>query len=129
MKSFLCFIAGLVVGAGLIIAIGYVSGNQTTESDYGITIFENEGGRIGTQSSYKVLQVLDGGALAIEMYDELCIPTELAVLFLDDSGNGFYDNQVITIPKGQCLRQLGLYRYMNKDNIPKTVPVVAIRKN
>ena len=48
MKSFLSFIAGLVVGAGLIIAIGYVSGNKTTEPDNGITIFENEGERIGT---------------------------------------------------------------------------------
>lgn len=128
MKSFLSFIAGLVVGAGLIIAIGYVSGNQTTEPDNGITIFENEGEKIGTESRYKVIQVVDGGALAIEIHDELWMPTELAVLFWDESGNGFYDNQVITIPKGQCLRQLGLYRYINKDNIPKTVPVVAIRK-
>lgn len=127
MKSFLSFIAGLVVGAGLIIAIGYISGNQAAEPDNGITIFENEGERIGTESIYKVIQVVDGGALAIEIYDELWMPTELAVLFLDESGNGFYDNQVITVPKGKCIRQLGLYRYINKDNISKTVPVVAIR--
>lgn len=127
MKSFLSFIAGLVVGAGLIIAIGYISGNQAAEPDNGITIFENEGERIGTESRYKVIQVVDGGALAIEIYDELWMPTELAVLFLDESGNGFYDNQVITVPKGKCIRQLGLYRYINKDNISKTVPVVAIR--
>jgi hypothetical protein len=127
MKSFLSFIAGLVVGAGLIIAIGYISGNQAAEPDNGITIFENEGERIGTESIYKVIQVVDGGALAIEIYDELWMPTELAVLFWDESGNGFYDNQVITVPKGKCIRQLGLYRYINKDNISKTVPVVAIR--
>ena len=127
MKSILSFIAGLVVGAGLIIAIGYISSNQTAEPDNGITLFENEGESIGTESRYKVIQVVDGGALAIEIYDEIWMPTELAVLFLDESGNGFYDNQVITVPKGQYLRQLGLYRYINKDNIPKTVPVVAIR--
>ena len=127
MKSILYFIAGLVVGAGLIIAIDYNSGNETAKPDNGITIFDNEGESIGTESRYKVIQVVDGGALAIEIYDEIWMPTELAVLFLDESGNGFYDNQVITVPKGKCLRQLGLYRYINKDNMPKTIPVVAIR--
>lgn len=127
MKSILYFITGLVVGAGLIIAIDYSSGNETAKPDNGITIFENEGESIGTESRYKVIQVVDGGALAIEIYDEIWMPTELAVLFLDESGNGFYDNQVITVPKGKCLRQLGLYRYINKDNMPKTIPVVAIR--
>lgn len=127
MKSILYFIAGLVVGAGLVIAIGYSSGNETAKPDNGITIFENEGESIGTESRYKVIQVVDGGALAIEIYDEIWMPTELAVLFLDEHGNGFYDNQVITVPKGKCLRQLGLYRYINKDNMPKTIPVVAIR--
>ena len=43
MKSILSFIAGLVVGAGLIIAIGYISSNQAAEPDNGITLFENEG--------------------------------------------------------------------------------------
>jgi hypothetical protein len=127
MKSILSFLAGLVVGAGLIIAIGYISNNQAAGPDNGITLFENEGESIGSESRYKVIQVVDGGALAIEIFDEFWMPTELAVLFWDESGNGFYDNQVITVPKGQCLRQLGLYRYINKDNIPKTVPVVAIR--
>ena len=127
MKSILSFIAGLVVGAGLIIAIGYISSNQAAEPDNGITLFENEGESIGSESRYKVIQVVDGGALAIEIFDEIWMPTELAVLLLDESGNGFYDNQIITVPKDQCLRQLGLYRYINKDNIPKTVPVVAIR--
>lgn len=127
MKSILYFIAGLVVGAGLVIAIGYSSGNETAKPDNGITIFENEGESIGTESRYKVIQVVDGGALAIEIYDEIWMPTELAVLFWDEHGNGFYDNQVITVPKGKCLRQLGLYRYINKDNMPKTIPVVAIR--
>ena len=128
MKSFLSFLAGLVTGAGLIIAVGYIIGDQAAEPDNGITLFENEGERIGTESRYRVIQVVDGGALAIEIFDEIWMPTELAVLFMDESGNGFYDNQVITVPKGQCLRQLGLYRYINKDNIAKTVPVVAIRE-
>lgn len=128
MKSFLSFLAGLVTGVGLIITVGYIIGNQTAEPDNGITLFENEGERIGTESRYRVIQVVDGGALAIEIFDEIWMPTELAVLFVDESGNGFYDNQVITVPKGQCLRQLGLYRYINKDNIAKTVPVVAIRE-
>ena len=80
-----------------------------------------------SESRDKVIQVVDGGALAIEIFDEIWMPTELAVLLLDESGNGFYDNQIITVPKDQCLRQLGLYRYINKDDKPKTVPVVAIR--
>lgn len=71
MKSILSFIAGLVVGAGLIIVIGHISGNQAAEPDNGVTIFENEGERIGTESTYKVIQVVDGGALAIEINDFL----------------------------------------------------------
>lgn len=126
MKNFLIFLAGMITGAALLFGVAYFYNNSS--SDNGITMFEQEGDVIST-SSFKVIQVVDGGALAMEQMDDMFgLPTGLVVLFVDETENGYYDSQSITIPKGKCARQVGIYRYVTKESVEKTVPAVAIRK-
>lgn len=125
MKNFLIFLAGLVTGAGLLFGIAYFYNNSSSYD--GITMFEEEGDCIST-NSFSVIQVVEGGALAIEhMDDMLGIPSGLVVLFIDEGGKSYYDSQDIKIPKGKCARQVGIYKYVSKEEVEKTVPVVAIR--
>ncbi len=48
------------------------------------------------------------------------------VMFLANDDESFYDDQVISLPKGKCFRQIGTYRYNTRQNIEKTVPVLGI---
>lgn len=126
MKKLGIFIAGVVCGALLIILLGVAltkcSSNRTT----GVTLFEEEGECV-SENSFEVFQVLDfGDALANEV-EEYSIPTGLVVLFLNKEGVSYYDDQVIKVPTGKCVKQIGTYKYLTKTGFEKTVPVVDIR--
>ena len=127
MKNFLIFLAGMITGAVLLFGLNYFY-KHSSSSYNGITMFEQEGDIIST-NSFRVIQVVDGGALAMEQMDDLFgLPSGLVVLFADEAGNSYYDSQSITIPKGKCARQVGIYKYINGESMEKTVPVVVIRK-
>ena len=38
----------------------------------------------------------------------------------------YYDDQVIEVPKGMCMRQVGIYKYQTRMKIDKTVPIVKL---
>lgn len=121
MKNLLIFLAGVITGVGLLLGYAFVS----NEAKNNITIFEQPGECIEA-GSLTILQVLDGGALAAEcLFGMPCGPI---VFLLNKDGKGFYDDQEINIPKGQCVRQVGIYKYTTKDDIQKTVPIVKIQK-
>lgn len=48
------------------------------------------------------------------------------VLFAADEGDSYYDQQRITVPSGKVLKQVGVYRYVSRQDVEKTVPVVQI---
>ena len=54
------------------------------------------------------------------------MPTDLLVLVTNDDGEYYYDEQIIKIPKGKCMRQVGVYKYRTKMELDKTVPIVKI---
>lgn len=133
MKRIYVFLIGMVCGGFLTFAVLFFIGLKRSNPNNveGLTLFEEVGDCISTES-FKVLQVLKSGdALALEMKQDeefgRSIPTGVAVLFLHDKAQSYYDQQIITIPSGKCARQVGTYRYINNDNIEKTVPVVIIR--
>ena len=100
MKNFLIFLAGMISGAVLLFGLNYFYKNSSSSYN-GITMFEQEGDIIST-NSFRVIQVVDGGALAMEQMDDLFgLPSGLVVLFADEAGNSYYDSQSITIPKGK----------------------------
>lgn len=72
---------------------------------------------------FKVIQVYpDGSALAI--VDDLDNYGTVVALPAEE-GSSYYDVQKIAVPKGKCARQIGTYRYVTRQNIEKTVPVVG----
>lgn len=129
MKKALIFIAGVVTGAVLMIIVGYIISRENVAND-NFVLFEQEGKVVST-NSFKVFQVLDSGdALAKELDDKefgLPLPTGLTVLFIYEDGVYYYDDQVIKVPAGKCVRQLGFYKYPTKSGFEKTVPIVGIR--
>ena len=89
----------------------------------GIEIYDNPTRTIDIDA-FKVMQVLpDGSALATsDDIDNMGV----VVLFKANEDASYYDQQKITIPLGKCLKQIGTYRYTSRQDIEKTVPVVAI---
>ncbi len=126
MKKLLIFIGGVVTGIILTIVVSVlIVGINHTD----ITLFEEDGECI-SENSFKVIQVLDSGeALANELEQRSygTMPTGLTVLFLNEDGESYYDNQIIEIPSGQCAKQIGTFKYPTKLGTEKTVPVVSIR--
>ncbi|MCM1483675.1 MAG: hypothetical protein NC043_05010 [Muribaculaceae bacterium] len=125
-KNILIYVAGVFTGLVLwvIFAILY---SGCTRDDKDIILFEAEGECISS-NSFEIFQVLESGnALAREIEEGHSIATGITVLFLNDGTTSYYDNQIINIPKGKCAKQIGVYRYMTRMEVERTVPIVEIR--
>ena len=130
MKKVLIFIAGVVIGAILMLVIAALIGNSSNgeSSNNGMTFFEKEGDCI-SENSFEVFQVLDSGdALANEVKIEwdMSAPTGVTVLLLCKDGKSYYDDQVIKVSEGKCAKQIGTFKYSTKAGFDKTVPIVSI---
>ena len=143
MKKWMVFVLGIVTGFILTIAIGFAlngiqnpkpSSENITESeqeaepkeDDGITWFE-EPGDIIEESSFKVIQVLaKDAALVCSKSKRADLYTGPVYLLTNGEGKYYYDDQIIKIPKEKAVRQMGIYRYPNKNEDIKTVPIIEI---
>jgi len=128
MKKLLIFIAGMVSGILLLFLISLFVANQS--SNDGLRLFEEEGECVST-NSFQVIQVLDSGsALAREIEKDYFTSTAtgITVLFLNEGNSSYYDEQIIKVPRGKCVKQIGVFKYNTRMDIEKTVPVVAIRE-
>ena len=130
MGKTLTFILGIITGVILTIVTLFIIGKATGvgqgSSDDGITMFEQPGDIIPARK-FEVLQVVPNGALATSEdtkhgYSSFTGPI---VLFLSDGQNTYYDDEVITVPKGKNVRQIGTYQYETRMGY-KTVPIVQI---
>lgn len=130
MKHLLSFLAGIIIGVLITFAIPYFTNDNEYYRD-SVVLFDEIGDCVST-NNFKVLQVLNGGALALELIDtgidKLDIPSGLVVFFKDEEGTSYYDGKVIKMPKGMCAKQIGIYRYFTEEKTEKVVPVVQITK-
>ena len=122
MKNFIVFILGLISGGVLTIGLIMILAIGANESDKGMTMLEQPGECMST-NSFSVTQVIDENAALARETD---LFSDLLVLLVNDEGFLYYDNQVISIPEGKCARQVGVYKYTTHSGIEKTVPIVKI---
>lgn len=124
-KSVLIYIGGIVTGIILtfVILLFVAKSNSDNPSNDNMIIFEQPQQKIDAKS-FEVLQVLpDGNALATVESNE---NFGMVVMLLANKNATYYDNQKIEVSTGKCARQIGTYRYMTRNNIEKTVPIIDI---
>lgn len=143
MKHWIYFAIGVVVGFCLCLAFGFISlflfgltddysQEQIREPKklYELSLFEQPGDCISSKD-FKVTKVDEqGNAFARERdNDRYESYYGMTVLFLAEEGKAYYDEQIIKIPKGKCVKQLGIYKYKLSEysSDQKTIPAVAIR--
>ena len=128
MKNWLVFLLGFIVGIVCTIFAAVIIADSQN-NDKGMTFFEQPGECLGADR-FEVLQAIGGNyALAYKQeYDRFLgyTNTSLLVLVTNDNGEYYYDEQVIKVPKGKCMRQVGIYKYQTKSEAWKTVPIVKL---
>lgn len=74
---------------------------------------------------FKVLQALNNGALAYECnFSDGCSVFN-QIVFLDNQRSvDYYDGMIVKAPQEKCAVRDGVYKYTNKENTLKTVPVI-----
>ena len=115
MKKALIYIAGIVTGVILTILISLL---LVKSSDNGITIFDEPGEYIKA-NKFEVFQVIESGAALahteeISSYAKISTFTGPVVLFVNDEGKHYYDDEVIEVSLGKRVRQIGIYKYSTK---------------
>ena len=115
---FLGVITGIVLTFVSLLVIGLVTQNSEDNDPVQYlekpVSYENK-----KETSFKVFQVLDNAALAIEISDK-------ALMWYDGNtvvllGEDFYSDQVVTVKNPQ---RVGTYSYTNRGGMPMTVPVI-----
>lgn len=128
MKKWIVFVLGFVSGIVFLFLVLLIIGKTYATND-GMTYFEKPGKCI-SKKDFKVFQVIgEGYALAeerLEISNEITIPSGLLVLVTNDKGELYYDDQVIEVPEGKCMRQIGVYEYQTRMETIKTVPIVQV---
>ena len=106
MKKALLFISGFVTGIVATILVAMLIANTNQANDYfpGLTLFSEKGECITTSGEIEIMQVL---------------APNVALAW---TGGLFYSDRI----SGKCARQIGTYRYTNKNEMVKTVPAVVI---
>lgn len=127
---FLGVLTGIVITILALVIIGAVMNAKDdpgTRMSNGMTFFETQGNIID-ESSFKVFQALGDGAALAEGKGEGTSVVYMGInaLLYNEEGIPYYDEQIITLPKGKCFRQVGIYRYHTRGGIDKTVPIVMI---
>lgn len=126
MKKIVVFILGFISGAVALLLVSLIIAGSVSDPTRipGLTLFE-QAGEAMESSSYQVMQVVDGGNALAYASSGRGLHMGMLVLFLADEDTNYYDDQIIKVPQGKCVRQVGTYRYEAKRGY-KTVPVVSI---
>ena len=122
MKKWIVFVLGFVSGIVFLFLVLLIIGKTYATND-GMTYFEKPGKCISTKD-FEVMQVVgEGYALAREKKGYV---GGILVLVTNENGELYYDDQVIKVPEGKCIRQIGVYEYQARMETIKTVPIVQL---
>lgn len=135
MNKWLYFVGGLFVGIILTIVPLYFIGTyqqkqqQQEQEDNKTTMFEQPGDVIDVKS-FKVFQAVDDGTALVcgEAKDLEGYYGGTVYKLTNDEGKYYYDDEIVNVPEGGVVRQIGLYRYTTGVGLEKTVPIIQIFK-
>ena len=126
MKGFFIFVAGMIVMFVGMVMFGIYNDMYSGDDNIpGLTYLSEK--QVGKTFEYKSVKILQ----AQSQNTALTWPNnqnEPAMFLIGNETDAFYDEQVIKIPPGYKLVQVGTYEYTNREKITKTVPAVAILK-
>ena len=145
MKNWQSFLLGFISGAFAtfvvldIIGMNSVDSNepsenieseeatgQTNKNIDGVTWFD-EPGDVIKEKSFKVSQVLsDFVALANGSGDSGYYWDGIKYLLVNKENKYYYDDEIVKVPSGRVVRQVGVFQYETRLDMTKTVPIVMI---
>lgn len=125
MKQVLIFILGIITGSVMTLLFGYFAfDSESSETkNLGLTLFSENGDCIPVRDELTVTQVVESN---LALAESVFYTDRLLVMLTNNEGIQYYDDQKISIPKGKCARQIGIFKYNTLLDIEKTVPVVVI---
>lgn len=136
MKKFLIFIAGLICGVVLTIAVlaivgqSQLNGNSVVNSNYKGAKFFDEPGKTINEPSLQVFQVIADDAALVRGKERNDLVTDLYLgqiyLLVNNNGHYYYDDEIIRVSNDYVIKQVGIYQYMTAREMTKTVPIIAI---
>ncbi|MBO7454491.1 MAG: hypothetical protein J6T91_03890 [Alphaproteobacteria bacterium] len=123
MKGMLLFIAGVAIGINVASWVEI----EEVRKDRGI-ILSKKGEEALPVHGLKVFQIIDKeGALVRERgLLQKINPVPRVYLLLHDGQNLYYDNQEISVAEGVRVKQVGVYRYKNREGKILTVPAIRL---
>lgn len=126
-KFILTYVAGIVTGVVLIMAVGFfiAKSRATSASNDDVVMFEQPRDVVPGKV-FEVMQVLSDGSALATVDDVESGNLGTVVLFVGDESTSYYDSQKINVPKGKVVKQVGTYGYMTRNDMHKTVPIVEI---
>ena len=137
MKNWMIFLCGLLTGVVLTIIVAFIINTSQKNSnvvetevqqqeDDGVKLFE-EPGDIMEGNSFKVFQVIaTDGALVKGKSGRSDLYYGMVYLLINREGKSYYDDEIVNVPKGKVVRQMGIYHYPTRDGFEKTVPIIEI---
>lgn len=116
------FLSGVIVTIIVLVIIGLAGKNNSNPTE--IKMFD-EPGEVINEKSFEVFQVIADNAALVHVSGDI-FGLGTIYLMINNSGRYYYDGETITVPKGKCVRQLGIYKYQTKSEDYKTVPIIGI---
>lgn len=123
MKKWLIFGGGVLTGVVLTFVFAFIF--SASRSNNGVTWFENAGDVID-ESSFEVFQVISEDAALVHGKSECGSYFGAVYLLTNGAGKYYYDDEIVKVPNGKVVRQVGIYQYQTKSDFGKTVPIIQI---
>lgn len=130
MKKWGLFLGGVATGVVLTFLFAYIvtlAGGKSSPD--GVTNFDQPG-QIMNEQSVEVFQVIADNAALVhgkdpDSFSDLYLGTVYMLRNYD--GKYYYDDEIITLPKGKKFQQTGIYRYDTPKGMSKTVAIIEIK--
>ncbi len=123
------FLTGVIVTFLVLVVIG-LSNQKSSPTIPGAKMFEQPT-EVVQESSFKVMQAIQENAALVNAksgsnsFGDMYYMGTLYLL-INNEGHYYYDDEIVKVPKGKKVRQVGIYRYETKMGIEKTVPIIEI---